>query len=299
MGYRDWQYAPESLGGEQGRAVRWLVLATTGVLLVQWLADMQFSHQFTSLFGLSGRRLLRGAIWQPVTYLFLHGGFWHLLMNMMMLAVFGRELESAIGPKRFLRLYFGAGVLAGAGWLALSAGAHDLCIGASGAVFAVVGAFCALWPDRVLTLLLFFVLPVTMRARTLAIVLAATTTLFLMAQAGGVAHAAHLAGGIAGYVYGRRLRRAGAAWGGAWGGAARHERPGGTWRRARERLTAWVSFRRRERPAGQDAIPTMAEVDRVLDKVIAEGLSSLTRREREILERASQRREDRATPPDR
>jgi hypothetical protein len=137
-----------------------------------------------------------------------------------------------------------------------------------------------MFPDRMVTLLLFFVLPVTMSARTLAIGLGIVSFLMLFSSDGNIAHAAHLAGGIAGYMYGYRIAK----------------QPGlldsdlyGSDRRS-SLLSNIRSFfaRKRMRIAKNDQpAPSRQEVDRILEKITEQGLDSLSKQERETLEKAS------------
>jgi membrane associated rhomboid family serine protease len=260
------------------RVVRYLLGATLAAFVVQWAADLAWDGAFTRLFGLGYLALRRGAVWQLATYLFVHGGLWHLLMNMLWLLVFGPDTERTLGSGRFLRLYAVCGLIAGLGWIAITAlprGVPARCVGASGAVFGILGAYAALFPDRPVTLLLFFVFPVTLRARTLALLAGAVAFVSLLGNPGGIAHAAHLAGGVAGAAYGLRARRRALHLGFAGGQPAA----------ARRHRVAWWRWPRR--PAEPDIPPTVEEVDRILDKVGERGLRSLTREERRTLESAS------------
>src|SRR6266700_4680786 len=111
-------------------------------------------------------------IWQPFTYLFLHdvNSIWHILVNMFMLWMFGRELELVWGRNRFLRYYFLTGV--GAGILNVivrtvptlwGKPAYDIpTIGASGAIFGIMIACAILFPDRRVFL---FPIPIALRLR--------------------------------------------------------------------------------------------------------------------------------------
>jgi membrane associated rhomboid family serine protease len=271
----------EGAGRAIPNAVRVLLIVTVAVFIVQFIVDAQTEGMFTLIFGLSRGGLLGGKPWQLLTYVFLHGGLWHILINMLVLVIFGREMEFVLGTRRFLLLYLGGGVLAGIGWILISGSELALCIGASGAVFGVVGAFAAMFPRRPITLLLFFVFPVTTTARTLALVVGCVAFLSLFSGDRSIAHAAHLAGGIAGYLYGKQvlhLQRSG--WAALGWGLRRYPRLSSTYR----------SFFRTEADSpepDQAEAPTKEEVDRVLDKVSTSGLSSLSARERDVLERAS------------
>ena len=116
-------------------------------------------------------------IWQPFTYIFLHGGLWHLLINMLMLWMFGRELELVWGKKRFLNYFFVCG--AGAGLITilvkfLQFWGHtppDIpTIGASGAIFGILIANAILFPERQIWL---FPLPIMIPMRPFVAVMGA------------------------------------------------------------------------------------------------------------------------------
>jgi len=238
-----------------------------------------------SWFALSWYDLRRGMIWQLVSYMFLHGHLLHLAGNMLGLFFFGRELEMRLGPRRFLSLYFGGGILGALGWLALGAlGLYSIAhpvtmIGASGAVFAIVGAYAALYPHRQVTLLLFFVIPVTMTARTLAIVFG-VLSVALLSAGDQIAHAAHLAGGIAGYVYAMYLVGGGRRYGGGHGGMGILRDGLAKLRRMRFRVTD-LSDDTAAHPVDWE------RVDQILVKIKRQGFGSLTPSERAELERAS------------
>jgi len=268
-----------------GRAVRQLLFITVGLFILEVLLDpraldARYVGPLAKLFGLSWTDVRRGMVWQLVTYMFLHGSVMHVLMNMLGLYFLGRELETMLGSRRFLQLYLGCGVLGGLGWLLLSGASGARCVGASGAVFGIVGAFAAIFPHRQLTILLFFVLPITTSARRLALFFGLASLLMLRMGGGGIAHAAHLAGGIGGYLYGLWVA------GPARHGPARHGPAGRTaWTLAN--LRAW-NRRRRYKVVSDAATPVnWTEVDTVLDKIHLSGVGSLTRTEKELLDRAS------------
>jgi len=267
-------------------AVRFLLIGTPAVFLVQAIADRLTGGGFTELFSLSLNGLLRLELWQPVTYLFLHGGFWHLILNMLGLFFFGPETERTIGPRRFLALYFACGILAGLGWVLISGLPDSHCLGASGAIFGVLGAFAGLFPQRPVTLLVFFVIPVSLRARTLAIALGIFNLLALISPPGQIAYAAHLVGGLAGYLYGLYGVSAGLGRGSFnprqwWNDLS--------WRWHRRRFKV-LRGADRERETETEEPPSTQEVDEVLAKVSKWGLGRLTSRDRDILDRASRRR---------
>ncbi len=221
-----------------------------------------------ALLALSFQGLRQGMLWQPLTYMFLHGSFGHLFFNMLTLFFIGPETERAMGTRHFLAMYLLSGLLGGLGWLWLSADPRSLCVGASGSIFGMLAAFATLYPRRRLTLLVFFVFPVTLMAWQLVAVLAILEFLFAGNQASGIAHTAHLAGAFAGFLYidqlfeSTLLRR--------------------LWRQFQAHLT-----RRPRPPRSAPPPPDQADVDRILDKITAQGIQSLSREERQILHRAS------------
>ena len=166
-------------------------------------------------FGLVPARVILLFVWQPFTYLFLHdiGSIWHILMNMFMLWMFGRELEVVWGRSRFLRYYFLTGV--GAGVInvvvkllpalfgqGIPKSAYIPTIGASGAIFGILVACAILFPDRRVYL---FPFPVAMSMRTIVIIMTILTFLGTMGLgADNVSHLCHLGGLLVGYVHLRR-----------------------------------------------------------------------------------------------
>lgn len=243
-------------------AVKSLMIACTGVYLIQRLMPDPTTLAFMKLFGLGVEGMMNGFVWQLATYTFLHGNLLHLLLNMLGLFFLGPELERRLGVRMFLALFMFSAILGGLGWLALTWPYEGICVGASGGVFGLIGAFAGLFPHRQLTLLVFFVLPVTMPAWLMAVLFGLLQLAYLLNPGGtGIAYAAHLAGGLAGYVFVRMMYRT----------------PG-------PRTNFSI------RPTAPSA-PTEAEIDRILDKISQEGLHRLTPREREMLHRAGRRRD--------
>ncbi len=263
------------------RLVLWVTVAT---FVLQLVLGARGSAVLVEWFALSRQGLAAGRLWQPLTYMLLHGNWVHILLNMLVVFMFGRELEQLLGTRRFLILYVGSGVIGGLGWVLLTG--RGYCIGASGGVFGLIGMYAALFPNRPITLLLFFIFPITMRARVLAMLLAGMS-LLMMFREGNVAHSAHLAGGLAGYWFGMQLLR--------------QARAGvnGRLRRSLADVLGWGMRQARMRPhlrvayhvppdEVEDPGPTMAEIDRLLDKILQHGVGSLTGSERRTLERASE-----------
>ncbi len=272
MSYRPYYPAPNA-----GRApgflahlppvCAWMIKLNAGVFIFFWLLR---PVGLSNLLALSLAGIRAGYLWQPLTYMFMHGSFPHLLFNMFTLYFLGPETERAMGSKHFLAMYLLSGLLGGLGWLWLSPDPYAACVGASGAIFGILAAFATLFPRRELTLLIL-VFPVTAMAWKVVAGLALIE--FILARAdpsSGIAHTAHFAGAFAGFLYidqlfeSTLLRR--------------------LWARLRDYLA-----QRPHAPRPAPPPPDPAEVDRILDKITAQGIQSLTKAERQTLHRASQR----------
>ena len=157
--------------------------------------------------GISPQSVLeRFAIWQPVTYMFVHGGILHILFNMVMLWLFGVELERMWGSRKFLNYYFIAGLGGALAQIVLGIlpfGFADRfyypsTIGASAAVYGIMLAYAMYFPNR--QILLWFLIPIAVKY-FVAILGAIAFFSMIRGEAGGVAHSAHLGGILAGYLY--------------------------------------------------------------------------------------------------
>ena len=192
-------------------AVRAIILTCASVFAVQLLLEaagfggLEPGGWILQWFGLVPREALFGLrVWQPVTYLFLHGGLWHLLFNMLALWMFGAALQWEWGIRRFLVYYFLTGIGAGLVSIAFTPVSMDPTIGASGAIYGLLLAFGVLYPNR--PIFIYGVFPV--RAKWLVIAVGVLTLwASWMSTGGGIAHIAHLGGMAFGYVYLKRLWR--------------------------------------------------------------------------------------------
>lgn len=263
-----------------GSVVQLIIAVNVIVFFVQLVCAAVGFPYFEWFLALSADGLRRGFVWQPVTYMFLHANIWHILGNLLFLWFFGSEVEYFVGPKYFTRLYFMSGIVGGALWLAFNFTAFQIggrlvypsCVGASAAVLGCVIAFATLFPDREVTLLLFFILPVTLLAKYWAfIAVAVDTALVLQGTDRGVANLAHLGGAAFGYLYIKQL---------GYGATPR-------WLLWLQGITARLKPRPRPTPRSMSSEEFVREeIDPILDKIAREGMQSLTRRERKILESA-------------
>ena len=183
------------------------VLLITNV--VTWLINM-IVPAMTLKLGLSPKDVFTGfAIWQPVTYMFLHdtSGFGHILFNMLALWMFGTELERTWGTRFFTKYYLVTGVGAAATTLLLAlvspAIYYSLTVGASGAIYGLLMAWAMYFPHR--TILFWGIFPIP--ARVFVLIMGAIAFLSSLGGPGsGIAHIAHLGGLVVGYLYLKSLR---------------------------------------------------------------------------------------------
>ncbi len=187
--------------------VKWLLITNTGLFLLYFLLGRTEIGPLFGFFYLTPYAVVFNfAIWQLVTYMFLHGGIWHILFNMLALWMFGTDLESTWGTRRFLNYYFLCGIGAGICDVVVNAiagnwGTHT--IGASGAIYGLLMAFGILYPDRVV--LMSFLFPI--KAKYFVMIMGAIAFLNSIGSSGsGISHIAHLGGMLFGYVYLRGMR---------------------------------------------------------------------------------------------
>ena len=197
-----WEEAPRS---NIRSLAAWLVGINIAVFLAEILVRKYTRWPVTAWCALSVSGIRSGYFWQFLTYQFLHGGIVHLVLNCWGLYVFGQEIEDRLGRFRFLKLYLFSGIVGGLVQVVCALLVPRLfgsaVVGASAGVFGLVAAFAALFPERQLTLLLFFVIPVTLRAKTMllwGVIVALAGSLFPFDH---VAHAAHLGGMLGGLLY--------------------------------------------------------------------------------------------------
>ncbi len=169
----------------------WLCGLMFLIFLVQVMAP-----EFTELFVLKSSRVLFEP-WRLLTSIFLHGGIAHLLSNLFALGLFGTILEGVVGSKRFLWIFFGTGLIASIG----AAFIYPAGLGASGAIFGVLGTLTMLRPKLVV-----WVSWIPMPMYIAAVVWAITDVLGVFDPAGKIANVAHLAGLASGLVIGWKMR---------------------------------------------------------------------------------------------
>jgi membrane associated rhomboid family serine protease len=225
-------------------------------------------------------------IWQLFTYMFMHGGFMHILFNMFALWMFGMELENTWGSKKFLTYYLACGLGAGVSNLLFGPlfGAAGPTIGASGAIYGVLIAFGMMFPTR--PIFIYFLLPIQAKYFV-------TFYILLEMYAGitgtmdGIAHFAHLGGAAVGLVYmlidQRRLPLER-----FWSRTREQFAP-------RERVNEYSYQKKNVSDAdyydvrGEEEQVSQQQIDEILDKISQHGYQSLSEKEKKILFEASKK----------
>ncbi|MFH1766283.1 MAG: rhomboid family intramembrane serine protease [Gemmatimonadota bacterium] len=256
--------------------VKRLLIANVVVFLIT-MVDQDF---FFRWFAFAPSRVLTQP-WGAFTYMFLHGDLMHLFVNMLVLFFFGPPLEARWGSSAFIKFY----LVCGLGGVALSFvfASSAWIVGASAAIYGLMLAFAMNWPEA--PIYIWGIFPV--KAKWLVAALFAVSLMSAFGGGGGnIAHFAHLGGIITGFLYLKSDWRPGEV--------KKGRRTG-----IRVRRMAIVPREDSKEEAGRGDPPTrewtaeegsiLDEVDRILDKISAEGMTSLTHEERRTLDHVSRR----------
>lgn len=169
------------------------------VMGIVFLAQMFITRWIDFYFGLIPLMVWKKYfLWQLFTYIFLHGGFSHILFNLLALWMFGGELENYWGSKKFLFYFLFCGIGAGICTVVFTPYQFIPVIGASGAIYGILLAFAWLFPNR--PILIYFLFPIP--AKYFVIIFGLIELLSSMeGTGGGVAHLTHLGGLVFGFFY--------------------------------------------------------------------------------------------------
>lgn len=285
-----------SFGSHRSGTVAVIIAIVLGFIGQQILEKSASPFWVAKNLALSLEGLKQGYFWQLISFQFLHGGWMHLACNCLVIFFLGRPVEEALGQKSFLTLYFSSGIVGGlcqmlVGVFASALGFHEYAsyftgsvAGASAGAFGIVAAFALLFPDQIL--LLFMIIPT--RAKYLlwiGMALAGWGVAFPDKGIFGqhIAEAAHLGGIIAGVIFVKYAVH----WHFQWPQLHRHaRRPVRRLVKVHSQKPGWSQ----DKPAIEEDLPPeeflSKEVDPILDKIYAQGIQSLTERERKILETA-------------
>ena len=243
-------------------AIKILIWINVGLFLLKLISQSQID--LARIFGLSPNTVWP-MIWQPVTYMFIHGDIFHVLINMFVLWMFGSEMESIWGRKQFLRYYFLTGIGSGLVWLLFNLGqSYAVLIGASGAIYGILLAYGLMFPNR--TVYLYFMIPI--KVKWFVIILGTIAFLSSFNNHSNISHLTHLSGMAIGFVYLRYY----------W-----------HWKDFRfsiykqlEEFRSSMSSR-----SDQKKMEMQYKVNQLLDKINETGYESLTDEEKDSLYRAS------------
>jgi membrane associated rhomboid family serine protease len=239
--------------------IKWMIIINLGIFVFQQLVP-----QLSYILGLTPRRFfteMPNLLYQPFTYMFLHGSFGHIFFNMFALWMFGTEIELNWKARPFAKFYLYSGLCGAILTLILNSGQMVPMIGASAAVYGVLAAYWVMYPNRFLYI--YFLFPVKVKWAIPGFML-----LGFLFGGPNVAHLAHLGGALFGFLYVKS-----------------------DWR-----FLSWknkiknIKYKRQTDKLEKNkhkAEETMAKVDRVLDRISEVGIENLTAEERKVLEDAS------------
>jgi len=246
-----------------------LIAINVGAFVAQLFLDAYQSDFVRDYFGLSGEGVQNAYAWQFLTAAFLHVGIWHLVVNILVLYYFGRDVECIIGQRHFLGLYLAGAVTGELGHLFLMPPTSIL-LGASGGVAAVLMAHATILPELELTSLRFFGRRLGLKTKHIAYsAMLLGLVLLVVDRDGTLTHSVYLGGCAAGWLYAHLL---------GFGRASFMERALQQRRLRAENLLQM---------SAEEFI--VEEVDPLLEKISREGLNSLSRSERRTLEMAREK----------
>lgn len=266
--YRQVQFGP----GYLTPIIKNIIIINVAIFLLQSILNRFLGNGYflVTTFGVSTAFIKQLYIWQPATYMFLHGDMWHVLFNMLYLWMFGTDVERKMGSRQFTVFYLFCGVSAGLLTCVfnLFTGMTAPTIGASGAIFGVLLAFGLYFPDRMV--LVFLIIPVKALYFVLGLGAMELYYLVFMMQGASISYIAHVGGMISAYVYFRNQDK---IWNSIEASAERGEK-----------FRKTISAAKKEED--------QKRVDEILDKINTEGMHKLTREERKFLRERSKKRKE-------
>jgi membrane associated rhomboid family serine protease len=269
------------IGGPMTPMVKKLMIINGAIFIIQQILGIFYPGYVENLFGMNHVGFVQEfKLWQIVTYMFLHGGWFHIIFNLLGLWMFAGELEQNWGSSLFLRYYLISGI--GAGFfiafmnyvMYTRSGINPVTIGASGAIYGILLAYGVTWPNR--KVLLYFVIPI--KIKYLVLIFGLIEFLGMLSSAAGtggnVSHIGHLGGLITGLVYFFfRIRRTPKV------GVYEKKTDGGFLSNFFKKIRI-----KRKKKVIDTRIQSKKIIDELLEKIARHGMSSLTPQERKKLE---------------
>ncbi|HWB32170.1 MAG TPA: rhomboid family intramembrane serine protease [Acidobacteriaceae bacterium] len=206
------------LGDASRRLRRWPIVTVLIIAANAWVfwKEIVYGPQFVYAFSVIPANIVAGHAWLTIlTAMFLHGGWLHIIGNMVFLWAFGPEIEDAMGRVRFAAFYLIGGIVAFAAQIAAVPHSHVPNLGASGAIAAVMGAFIVIYPRDEIKIALWFLFFVRVTYLPAVLLIGVWFVMQLFSagqvvhhvQTGGVAYLAHVGGFLFGVLTGRLWRR--------------------------------------------------------------------------------------------
>lgn len=185
------------------KTIKNLMLIIIGLYLLKFVAGKEAYMQLLTIGGLFPEAVLgKAMIWQPFTYMFLHVNVWNMLVNLLVLWMFGGEVEAVLGERKFLIYYLTCGLTAAVAHIVLVPNSTIPMLGSAGCIFGVLIAFGTLFPERVITLLLFLVIPISVKAKYMVAAFIGLELLMIMEGASlQIRELAPLFGLLGGYIF--------------------------------------------------------------------------------------------------
>ncbi len=269
------------LGGPLTPMVKRIMVVNGAVFIIQQIANLAYPGFMENLFGLHHAGFIEEfKIWQIFTYMFLHGGWLHIIFNLFALWMFAGELEQNWGGNLFLRYYLFSGIGAGLSIALMNYIAFinyhtdPVTIGASGAVYAVLLAYGLTWPNR--KVLLYFLIPVKIKYLVIAFGLIEFFGTLSMAsgRAGNISHIGHIGGFIFGLIYYFARLRGRSTIAPDMKATEKRKTPG---------FIKSVKLNRKKREI-ETRVRAKKIIDELLEKIARSGMSSLSHKEKKDLE---------------
>jgi len=258
------------VGGRRGlpRGIKMLLIANGVIYLLQLFVGPKMTYAL----GVTPTRVLQDlSVHQLVTYMFLHGGLFHILINMFILWMFGTEIELTWGTRRFFKYYFLTGIAGGIFTVMFQPNSPVPTIGASAAIYGILVAYAVMFPNR--TIYLYFLFPIKVKYAVILFVGLEFLASF-SSRPDGIGHWAHLGGAAVGFLYLKldwRLRRITGLFS-----------PRQWW--------SGIRYRNKSRKLEKNRQKTeeiMRRVDEILDKINEVGIDNISEEERRFLGDAS------------
>lgn len=249
------------------RAIKILLFANIGAFLLDYLTGGRYIREW---FALDPNRVLHDMqVWRLGSYLFvheIHSNFFHLILNMLLLWMFGSPVAETLGERKFYWFYFSTGVFSGLCSLIFYTVTNNptTIIGASGALFGVMVAFAVFFPTQ--QILILFLFPVQARY---AVLIFSAVELLSITSNDRIAHITHLGGAVFAFAYFKLEGR----------GIDLLDR----WRNRKVE-----EKHRAAKKTQEETAQTMIDIDPILKKISQTGMGSLTKEEKEKLEKASE-----------